>query len=233
MDSIGKYLQMQREALNLTLQDVSERTKLKLYILQQLENDDFQAIGDIGYIKILLITFCRAVQGDEGLIQAKISTQLIKPPEFPIRIKTAKNVKPFILTMNTIYFILLGILSLILSLSLITVYRKGTFSFNEIRKQLVENPKKGESFVPMNDSTPDSLWVQHRKIFDEYSTSTKLPLTLLNEAQLSDTTKVINGTSQKPISLKNYTTEQNDYIGQIIFHGVESPININLEQYLQ
>jgi len=65
MENIGEYLKEIRLSKKLTIENISNQTRLKTYIIEQIENNDFNAIGDVGFIKIMIITYCRAVEGNE------------------------------------------------------------------------------------------------------------------------------------------------------------------------
>ena len=226
MESIGKYLKAQRESLDLTIEAVAQSTRIKSYHIKQIEDDDFDAIGDVGYIKAIIITYCRAIDSNEEIVKNKLEKLFNKPIEPPIKINTAKNVKPVIFSLNVIYFFFLGILAILLTIALLTIYRKGTFSINDIKNQFAAIEKKAPKPIVLDDLQPDSLWSYQRNIFN-------ITNNIDNETGISATSATINtkidSTIKNNIKPRNtanhFVRDKTDYIGELIFNNVESPLN--------
>jgi len=230
MENIGDYLKEIRESSKLTVENVSNQTKIKTYIIEQIENNDFAAIGDVGFIKIMVITYCRAIEGDEGLVQNKLTQMFDAPSEPPIKIAGAKNEKAVIISPNVIYFILLGILIICLTVAIIHLYRNEAFSFNAIREQLATTERRTRPTPQVSDLTPDSLWIMQRQIFYETNEivvgeERQIPRTTrTNLIQRSSNVEIV----REFIPSNHYITDDTDYVGEMIFNNVVSPLNPEL-----
>ena len=229
MDSIGQYLKEKREALNYSLDYVSNETKMKKYLLEQIENDDFDSISDVGFIKIMVITYCRAVKGNEELVQKKLIKIFDKPIEPPIKINTAKNVKPVVISTNFIYFVLLGFFVIFLAFSLFNLYKKGTFSFNAIKNQISSAERKVRSVNTDNSAQPDSLWLMQRKLFNEKNNIDPQYSKPEVKTVIIDTASKKNDKKSQDVrnfnKSRNYIQDKTDYVGLLIFNNQISPLN--------
>jgi cytoskeletal protein RodZ len=230
MESIGKYLRERRESLGMSIEEIANETRLKPYIINQIETNDFRAIEDVGFIKVLVITYCRALQGDEERVQSKLNQLFDKPSEPPIPIDTAKPKKPIILPNNLIWFVSLGLLIVVLTIGFVQLYQSEAISLNAIKYRLAETTKKSTSSSTVSVATPDTLWEYQQRIFEEVSQIAQTVEETVNvrparerpvrEKSVSARTATVDRQSER-----RYVGDENDYIGQLIFNNVESPLN--------
>ena len=68
MESIGKYLKAERESQNLSLQKVSELTKIRELLLKALEEDRYDLISSPVYVKGFLDAYARCLGLDSNNI---------------------------------------------------------------------------------------------------------------------------------------------------------------------
>jgi cytoskeletal protein RodZ len=68
MESIGKYLKAERESKNLSLQEVSESTKIREPLLRALEEDRYDLISSPVYVKGFLDAYARYLGLDSNEI---------------------------------------------------------------------------------------------------------------------------------------------------------------------
>jgi cytoskeleton protein RodZ len=68
MESIGKYLKAERESQNISLQEVSESTKIKELLLRALEEDRYDLISSPVYVKGFLDAYARYLGLDSNEI---------------------------------------------------------------------------------------------------------------------------------------------------------------------
>ncbi|MEW5908423.1 MAG: RodZ domain-containing protein [Thermodesulfobacteriota bacterium] len=64
--SFGKYLQAAREAKGIRLEDVSDETKISIYKLIQLENEDFKRLPEEVYVRGFIRAYAKAIGIDAG-----------------------------------------------------------------------------------------------------------------------------------------------------------------------
>lgn len=79
---IGEYLREIRVEKDLTLEDISEATKIKVRILKDIEANNFDNLGGRGYAKALILTYARYLQADIevvlGMLEACFATVKVK-----------------------------------------------------------------------------------------------------------------------------------------------------------
>jgi cytoskeletal protein RodZ len=68
MESVGKYLKAERESQNLSLQEVSESTKIRELLLRALEEDRYDLISSPVYVKGFLDAYARYLGLDSNEI---------------------------------------------------------------------------------------------------------------------------------------------------------------------
>jgi len=227
MDSIGKYLQETREALGLTIEDVTRATKLKTYIIEQIERDDFQAIGDVGFIKIMIITYSRFLQADTTSVQGKLVQLFDKPMDPPIKIDTVKNQKTVFIRPNTIYFILLGMLIVFLTFYIIKLYNDKTFSFNVLKARLANTETIPKPVVDHVEIEPDSLWLLQRQVFQRSEQQEDKELTETISDRFWSFSRYLKKKEEVPViyHARKYLNDDVDYVGEFIFNNKVSPLN--------
>ncbi len=64
ISDLGKYLKGLREEKGLSLQDISQVTKIKVKFLQDIENNNYKNLGGLGYAKAMSFSYARIVEGD-------------------------------------------------------------------------------------------------------------------------------------------------------------------------
>jgi len=62
--SIGNYLKSLREEKELTLEEISQATKIKVKFLQDIEMNKFDNLGGVGYAKAMSYTYGRYLNAD-------------------------------------------------------------------------------------------------------------------------------------------------------------------------
>jgi len=235
MDNIGKYLKEQRESLDMTIEEAAQQTKLKDYIIEQIENNDFEAIGDAGFTKIMVITYCRAVDGREDLVLRRLSQLFDKRIEPPTKITSVKNKKSVFVSPNHIYFALLGVLVVFLTFALIHLYRNEAFSFNAIREQLATTDRRDRTTSQPSELSPDSLWLFQRSLFNEINNIASdaeraEPRTARADTGLRNNQNDDSANSRNFNASRHFITDRTDYVGELLFDNAVSPLNPVLTQ---
>jgi len=232
MEGIGYILKDKRESLGLSIEDVSVQTKLKPYIIENIESNNFDEIGDVGFVKIMVITYGRALSINDEIIQSKLIQLFDKPIDPPIKINTVKNTKPVVVSPNIIYFLLLGFLIIFLTVSLVHLYQSEALSFNAIREQLVVTERRIRTTNQPSEVGPDSLFVFQRNIFNESNNITEeidrpdVRMTRLDTVPRNN--KVVSNNQRTFNTSTHFIEDSYDYVGEMIFNNVTSPLNPDL-----
>ena len=64
MESLGKYLKVERESRNLSLKEVSESTRIKERLLKAIEEDRYELLSSPVYVKGFLDAYARYLELD-------------------------------------------------------------------------------------------------------------------------------------------------------------------------
>ena len=194
-NSIGKYLKSFREENKIKLEQVSKITKIKIRFLTDIENDVFDNFGGIGYAKVNIISFTKAIGANEQKILDMFKTSFgveIK------RISSDKSIQPkkWIIPTNFFSFLLLLIVIAVLTFFVIRLYKNDVISWPPFKKIDMKTEVKPSIVKPDTTSKLEKI---HKSVKASEETETSL-----NKRALEDTT---------------------DYLDEMIFKNKESPFN--------
>lgn len=152
--TIGKYLHSMREKKNLTLEDVSEITKIKVRLLKKLESNLFDDLGGIGYAKAMIVTYAKAIGITEDQIRELLQNQFNTKPQYLPKSDSTQPRK-FLLPTKIFSVMLLIIVIALLSYLVINLYQDGILTWPPfekadsgmkiIPKKTTEKPLESES----------------------------------------------------------------------------------------
>ena len=235
MESIGKYLQEKREELKLSVEEVSQQTKMKVYLIEQIENDDFDAIADVGFIKIMVITYTRFLEADTHKVLEKLISLFDAPIEPPIKIDTAKNKKTIFLPTNALYFLLLTILIVFLAFYIIRIYRDGSFSFDIIKNQFATTETRPRAIIIQDEVAPDTLWQFQRTLFHEVNNiqmGNEVPDPIIERIRFFSRRTIQNDQNIQVYNpSRTYLYDNTDYVGEFIFQNELGPLNPEIDEF--
>jgi len=151
--SFGHYLKSIRLEKGISLEEISNETKIRVDILLHIEKEDFNRLPDEVYVKSFLRAYAKAVGADEEEVVRRCESSnvvLKKSDEYEADvIRTTNKFWPhLILSLGT----LLGII--ILSLLLSSIFREQTSLNSHVNQQIVSKNSQGDSikFPKDNDS---------------------------------------------------------------------------------
>ncbi|RLC54156.1 MAG: hypothetical protein DRH79_01485 [Candidatus Cloacimonadota bacterium] len=196
IESIGSYLKSLREQKKMTLEEISEMTRIKVRLLEEIENDIFSNLGGVGYAKAMIINYAKHLGADEEKILSIFNEKF---SQRPIHISREKSIeeKKYVLPSNFFAMILLVAVIIVLTVLIIYLYNNDILSwppFNKVDRDKIEVKK--EVFNP--DTELNKLEEEAAEILDEKKDAG------LNKQALHDTT---------------------DYLNELMFKDKESPLN--------
>lgn len=165
--SIGEYLSSVRNEKNLTLEEISEITKIKVRILEAIEADKFDDLGGLGYVKALLITYAKAINADKAKVLQMIDQNYKGIQLNYSRPLPEQSPKKYLFHMNLIYVILLVLLIAVLTFFTVRLYREG--KLNSPFFKIFERQKPVDSEVlidSLNSETDEELIEPDISAFD-------------------------------------------------------------------
>ncbi|MCK5346951.1 MAG: helix-turn-helix domain-containing protein, partial [Candidatus Heimdallarchaeota archaeon] len=99
IESIGTYLKSLREQKKITLEQISESSRMKVRLLVEIENDVFSNLGGIGYAKAMIINYARHLEADEEKILMIFNEKFNQKPIHISREKSIEE-KKYVLPTN-------------------------------------------------------------------------------------------------------------------------------------
>ncbi len=142
--SIGKYLRTLRETKNLSLEDISEITKLNVRLLENVENNLFDDLGGVGYAKAMIITYAKALEIGEDEIHDLLQNQFNDTPQYIFK-SNATQPKKYLIPTKIFSVMLLIIVIIFLSYFVINLYKDGVLTWPPFKKAdtgMQINPKE-------------------------------------------------------------------------------------------
>ena len=150
-ESIGQYLKSVRSHQRISLQKISEKTRIKISFLQDIEDDIFENLGGTGYAKAITIHYARAIGADEKHVLDLFDKEL-KPSKEQFVKKRSIQPKKMLFSANLFAIILLVILMLILTVVTISLYKQGKLN-SPIRKKVTAKVETIEQIEKKKEHT--------------------------------------------------------------------------------
>ncbi len=139
-DSIGKYLKAIREQKDISLEEISRFTKIKLHFLKAVEDDHIQNITDLSYARLTILNYARYIDVDTNEILNLFDKHAKKKPEKKVigfRIDKKKDYEKKVLIPKIVFQILLLIIFVgILFVVGFHLHKKG-----ELQRDILKQPK--------------------------------------------------------------------------------------------
>lgn len=209
MDSVGKLLKEIREEQDLTIEQVSEETKIKPRMIKAIEDNDLKALGGIGYGRAIITTYARFLNADVKRVLSAYDKSVnktdtvYKPP-------AEEQPKKILIPANIIYIIILLLLIVFLAIITVRFYRDGRLSSPLPRRVSPQTTETEEQ-----TSEPDTILPE--------------PTTLIEETAEIDASPYeeieIYSTTNSPYA-RSALQDTTDYVNIFIFEGRDNPLNI-------
>lgn len=194
--TIGQYLSDCRREKGLSLEQLSEKTHIKLRILKQLENNDFDDLGGTGYVKGFILSYARAVGANEPKILMMFGNI---HKENNVQYKKISKTQPKKVLIPTSFFSIIFLIILIAVLTFVTIrlYNSGQLSSPNLQK--ITDTINLKKLFQSKDSEDTEEKEENEIIIKEPQEKSEI-----NEEAIHDTT---------------------DYTKELIFEGKENPFN--------
>jgi cytoskeletal protein RodZ len=181
IESIGAYLQSVRKHKRLSLEQVSEATRIKVRLLNDIEKDIFTNLGGLGYAKAMIINYAKHLDADQEKIMEIFNEKF---DQKPIHISRGKSIQPkkIIIPQNFFAFLLLFIVIVILTSLVIYLYKNEIITWPPFTRLENKIEVKYSTIKPDTTSTLKKLELESIK---------EVPSTL-NKTALQDTTDYLN-----------------------------------------
>ena len=198
--TIGKYLSTKRVEKNLTLEDISELTKIKVRILENVEKNFFDDMGGIGYAKAMILTYAKALDISDDEVHKLLQNQLnIKQNHIPKDLSTQP--RKFLLPSKTFSVLLLIIVVALLSYLVVNLYVDGVLTWPPFNKSDTEKKIKSKESAEETDDSASKKSSEVKK---------KTEIVMLEQIE-------------KPV--ENTINDTTDHLNELIFKDKKSPFN--------
>ena len=201
--SIGKYLSSIREEKNLTLEDISESTKIKVRLLEKLEANLFDDLGGIGYAKAMILTYAKAISITEDQIHELLQKQFNTKPQY-VPASTSAQPKKFLLPTKTFSVMLLIIVIILLSYLVIILYKDGILTWPPCKR------------------ADSGMQIKSNKKIEE--PAEKASSKIVPEIEKEDKMVKLEQLANPEATVVNDSV---DYLDELLFKDKESPFNYN------
>ncbi|MDP8203888.1 MAG: helix-turn-helix domain-containing protein [Candidatus Tenebribacter mawsonii] len=199
--TIGKYLSSMREQKNLTLENISENTKIKVRLLEKLEGDLFDDLGGIGYAKAMILTYAKALGITEDQIHELLQKQFNSSIQYVPSHNSAQPRK-FLFPTKIFSVMLLIIVIALLTFLVVNLYQDGILTWPPFKKA------ESEILIKPKEKTEETLNKDTKETIKEMNNKDKM--VKMEQLQNPETT-VIN--------------DSIDHLDELLFKDKESPFN--------
>ena len=151
-EDIGQYLKSIRTKQRISLEKVSEKTRIKIRFLEDIENDIFENLGGTGYAKAIIVHYARSIGADEKHVLNLFNKDQKPSKELFVKKKSIKHKKKMLFSANLFAIIFLVILMIILTFVTINLYKQGKLS-SPIRKKVTAKVETLEQIEKKKEQT--------------------------------------------------------------------------------
>ncbi len=201
MESIGLYLKELRESKNLSLEDISEKTRMPVKYLQIIEENKFEEFASIGYARASISSYVKFLKGDE--------VKVINTFDEKFHVNNRKHYiaessgskdfpKKYLLSTQLIAYFFLTLL--VIFLGTVTWHFAKSGMLKSPFKTIMKNDKKMEPSAKMKNKIAIKDTILKNAIADEIAKNE----IKINEKSFLDTT---------------------DYVNQLLFDNKNNPLN--------
>ncbi len=198
--TIGKYLSSIRENKNLTLEDISEITKIKVRLLKKVESNHFDDLGGIGYAKAMILTYAKALEISDDEVHRLLQTQFNDKPQYVP--KSSSQPRKFFLPTKIFSVLLLIFVIVFLTFLVINLYKDGILTWPPFKRADtgIEITPKEKAEEPAEDNSKNV--VPESKKEDEK--------VMMEQIEKTEVTTIDNST---------------DHLDELLFKDKKSPFN--------
>jgi cytoskeletal protein RodZ len=129
METIGQYLRSVRLDKGISMERISDHTKIKIRFLECIENDQLAQVGEFGYARAMVVTFARDIGADIRKVCEMYDRKYDhETPEMFSATPVNTLQRRFMFSHRTVYLILLAVFLAVLAFVVIRLYSNGTLT---------------------------------------------------------------------------------------------------------
>lgn len=150
-ESFGEFLKREREYRHITLDEISNATKIRKYYLDAIERDEYNLLPGESYLKGFVRSYAKyiGIDPDDAILRLESYLKQYETKKTPVPAK-----QPLMMKTGRIYFIV-AIAGLIIILALVGIIKKNKKieTINEVKKTEIVQTKKQPPIAQTEEST--------------------------------------------------------------------------------
>lgn len=233
MQNIGAYLRQCREETGRSIEEVAEATRIKPYLLEDIEKNDFSRLGGYGFAKVTLISYARNLNADLDRTVLLFEQSYRADREQRHAFDKTEPQRKMLLPGNT--FLIFAVVGLIIVLSVVVwrLHSTGKLSFG------LQDAMPLDSVETVIDETPADEQEPPAQIVDEpeeqpdeqQAAQADTSHTQQPESEEEPTPEAL--VAAEPIapqaSSNDALRDTTDYVARHVFLSDNNPLNIKLK----
>lgn len=217
--SIGQYLATARKNKGLSLEEVSDTTKIKIRLLELVEQNKFDELGGAGYAKAIIDTYAKALEAKDMKLQKLLDNRFASKMKHNSRYNSIQP-KRILIPTNFLAIIILVIIIIILVFTSIKMSRAG------MMKSPLKQEKKKIEKVKEVETTKKDIKKEEEIVENNDQNKTKnsnngisIKPKMLQTAEHDRENRV-----KQEISLnENALRDSSDFLKNLMFKGKNNP----------
>jgi cytoskeletal protein RodZ len=162
MQKIGSYLKQIREERKLSLKTINDKTKIRIDYLEDIENNTFKILDNYGVARVIVCSYGKALNAPEKEVLYLFDETY--PHEHSHTFSPQKDIKEkkILISFNLLYIVGISALVLIITFSLINLYKNGSFG-SPFRKNILvtEEPQQPDSLKATPEVVEEKVDEKH------------------------------------------------------------------------
>lgn len=221
MEKVGDYLKRLREEKGLSLEDIFDRTRIKVRFLEKIELNAFKEIGGTGYTRMMVVTYGRELDADLSKVVYLYNSETSSMDTAPKAVfNRSSQPKKVMLSTRFFFFLFLAILVIALGWIVFRLYKQGYLDFIFWKNTLNGTLDSGTTEEPpVSDQEPEQPVVRAEKD----SLRQPPPQTPVQPE------KPIGDETEKPLPVSLIHLPVPDYTDAFVFNHRDSPLNVPLD----
>ncbi|MCD4828870.1 MAG: helix-turn-helix domain-containing protein [Candidatus Cloacimonetes bacterium] len=219
MQEIGNYLQQCREEMDLTIEKVAEKSRIKKYLLEDIEKNDFSRMGGYGFARVTIISYSRAIGADLDKTLALFEKNYRANREQRTSYTKHKAHRKLLLPGNILLILALALLVVVLSIVVWQLHSRGLLQFGFAEMISNGDSEPGET----NDEPPadpvEAADEQPEAADEQPEAADEQPVAADEQPVAAD---------EQPVAVAPVSRDTTDYVDRHVFLSEDNPLNVQV-----
>ncbi|MDD3050347.1 MAG: helix-turn-helix transcriptional regulator [Candidatus Cloacimonetes bacterium] len=201
MSGLGSYLKSVREGRNISIDEISQKTRINKRIIEEIESENYRYLNENGYPLVFILTYARELGADTARVEDDIDKMLNRKSKTVSKTKK-KREKKILISTKTISIVFVLVLSVALYFIVYSLYKNNSLNFSwDVFSSLFKKTKTEKHSTKSVPSLRDSV---------------NLRIATMSQPEID---------TEKFIIYEECLRDSNDYVNEIIFNNRKSSLN--------